>query len=230
MHTTIDPQEIEKFAQYANQWWNPNGSFKTLHDINPVRLDFIEKHQMLAGMRVLDIGCGGGILAEAMASKGANVTGLDVEEAAITIAKQHAEQHRSTVNYICQPLEHYQAEKFSVITCMEMLEHVAQPELIIEHAVRLLMPNGYLFLSTIHRTWYAYATVVIAAEYLLELLPRQTHDFAKFIKPSELASIARTYGLEVVSLRGMAYNPFSRQAALQPSVKGNYLMACRLSA
>lgn len=227
-HTSVDEIEINKFANLASSWWDKNGPLKTLHDINPVRLAYIQKIQSLSGMRVLDIGCGGGILAEAMAESAAEVCAIDAEEKAITIASQHALQSQININYQCTPVEEYQAEKFNVITCLEMLEHVRDPEIIISNAKRLLSPGGYLFLSTINRTLKAYLQVIVAAEYVLKLLPRQTHDFAKFIKPSELCSILRKHGFEIVDISGMAYNPLNRKAELCDSVDSNYLLACKL--
>jgi 2-polyprenyl-6-hydroxyphenyl methylase / 3-demethylubiquinone-9 3-methyltransferase len=221
--TTIDEQEVAKFAQHSSTWWDKNGPFKTLHDINPVRLDFIQKFTTLKGQRVLDLGCGGGVLTEALYANGACVTGLDVESKSIAIAQSHAEKNNLTIEYVCEAIENYQAEKFSIITCMEMLEHVADPALIIKHAKRLLRPGGYLFLSTINRTPKAYAAMIIAAEYVLKLLPRQTHDYKKFIQPSELASIARNEGLSLLEIKGLTYNPFSRKAELTTDVKINYL-------
>ena len=228
MHTTVDPKEVAKFAQHSNNWWDINGPLKTLHDINPIRLEFIQKSINLQGQRVLDLGCGGGILAESLHYAGADVTGLDVEESAISAAKAHAQINNLPINYVCEPIESYDDEKFSIITCMEMLEHVSSPELIIHHAKRLLLPGGYLFLSTINRTPTAYVTAVVAAEYILNLLPRQTHDYKKFIKPSELAAMLRQESLSLIDLKGVNYNPFSRHAQLTPSVQINYLCACKL--
>ncbi|MGQ3891032.1 bifunctional 2-polyprenyl-6-hydroxyphenol methylase/3-demethylubiquinol 3-O-methyltransferase UbiG [Legionella sp. CNM-4043-24] len=226
-HTTsIDPQEIAKFAQIANEWWDTNGALKTLHDINPARLDFIRQYVDLRDKRVLDVGCGGGILSESMAACGAEVSGIDAEQSVIDCAIAHARETYPAINYQCVSLEDYQAEPFDAITCMEMLEHVPDPALVIEHCVRLLKPGGFLLLSTINRTWMAYATAIVGAEYLLGLLPRQTHDYNKFIKPGELAAQARRFGLDVVGLRGMSYNPLSRSASLQESVAVNYLMSC----
>jgi len=225
--TTIDPLEVAKFAQHASEWWNPEGPLKTLHDINPARIDFIQKYKGLSTARVLDIGCGGGILCEGMAELGASVTGLDVEEDAIVSAKIHAKESKLSIDYVCEPVEDYTAASYDVVTCMEMLEHVTSPQLVIDNGVRLLKEGGYFFLSTINRTLAAYATVVVAAEYILELLPRQTHDFEKFIKPSELAAMVRAAGLETVGMAGMAYNPLTRTASLQDSVAVNYLLACR---
>jgi 2-polyprenyl-6-hydroxyphenyl methylase/3-demethylubiquinone-9 3-methyltransferase len=226
--TTIDPQEIQKFAQYSQQWWDCNGPLKTLHDINPIRLDYILKHTSLVDKRVLDIGCGGGILSESMAKMGAVVTGLDAEVEAISTAQHHATEQGLSVQYVCESVEQHLLEKpesYDVITCMEMLEHVACPQQIIHHAARLLKPGGFLFLSTLNRTMKAYATAIIAAEYVFNLLPRQTHDYDKFIKPSELSSMIRAEELEVQSIEGMGYNPFTNKASLQSSVTVNYLLA-----
>lgn len=224
--STIDVQEIAKFAQHAAHWWDKEGPLKTLHDINPARLEFIARYQALAQKTVLDVGCGGGILCEGMAIQGAKVTGLDVEVDTIEAAKVHAQNSQLTISYISCPVEEYEVAAFDVVTCMEMLEHVKEPQLVINHCARLLKPGGYLFLSTINRTLKAYATAIIAAEYILGLLPRQTHDFEKFIKPSELVAMIRKAGLELSGMAGMAYNPLSRTAKLQDSVDVNYLVSC----
>lgn len=229
MSSSIDLDEVAKFARHASDWWTPDGPLHTLHDINPARLSYIESYVSLKGQRVLDLGCGGGILAESMARQGALVTGLDVEPEAIAVAKQHAAAEHIPVDYVCQPVECFVAEPFAVITCMEMLEHVPEPQLILEHAARLLAPGGYLFLSTINRTLQAYASVVFAAEYVFDLLPRQTHDYQRFIKPSELAAMVRLMGLDLVGLTGLAYHPLTRTASLVDSVSENYLMVCRSS-
>ena len=226
--TTIDAQEVAKFAQHGDTWWDLNGPFKTLHDINPARLEFIKQYVDLKDKSVLDLGCGGGILAEGLHYAGAKVTGLDVEQHAIETAKLHAKNNNLSINYVCQPVEEYTSNKFSVITCMEMLEHVLDPMLIIQHAKRLLLPGGFLFLSTINRTPKAYASVVLAAEYVLKLLPRQTHDYKKFIKPSELAKMLRQENCTMVGLNGLSYHPFSRSACLTSDVSGNYLVASSL--
>ncbi|MDP3705295.1 MAG: bifunctional 2-polyprenyl-6-hydroxyphenol methylase/3-demethylubiquinol 3-O-methyltransferase UbiG [Legionellaceae bacterium] len=225
--STIDPSEVAKFAQHATVWWEREGPLKTLHDINPIRIEFIQKIVALNGQRILDIGCGGGILSEGMTRCGAMVTGLDVEVEAIETARAHALQSQLTIDYVCKPIELFDAKPFPIITCLEMLEHVTDPEIVINHAARLLEPGGYLILSTINRTVKAYATVVLAAEYLLGILPRQTHDFQKFIKPSELMNMARGAGLEFVDMSGISYNPFTRDASLAQSVAGNYLLVCR---
>ncbi|KTD36133.1 3-demethylubiquinone-9 3-methyltransferase [Legionella nautarum] len=224
--STVDPQEVAKFAQHASHWWNKEGPLKTLHDINPARLEFIKNHLKLEQKTVLDVGCGGGILCEGMAAEKAQVTGLDVEMDALEAAKAHANLSKLSINYVCSPVEDYEANAFDVLTCMEMLEHVNNPQLVINHCARLLKPGGYLFLSTINRTLKAYATAIVAAEYVLGILPRQTHDFAKFIKPSELAAMIREAGLEFKDIAGIAYNPLSRTARLKESVDVNYLLAC----
>lgn len=225
--SSIDALEVSKFAHHAQTWWDKDGPLKTLHDINPARLAYIEQHTALRGKRVLDVGCGGGILSEGLARSGALVTGLDVEVSAIQAATDHAEAQALPIKYVTAPIETYQAEPFDCITCLEMLEHTAHPQVVIDHCARLLAPNGYLFLSTINRTLQAYASVVVAAEYVLSLLPRQTHDYKKFIMPSELSAMVRAAGLTVVGITGLAYNPFSRQASVQSSVKVNYLVACQ---
>lgn len=224
--TSIDPQEIARFADLAETWWDKNGALKTLHDINPARMDFIARYVELKGQRVLDVGCGGGILSEAMQQQGAFVTGIDAGDSAINSARHHAESNHLAIEYQCVAIEDFEAEAFDVITCMEMLEHVSDPALIIEHCARLLKPGGVLLLSTINRTWKAFAAAIVGAEYLLGLLPRQTHDYQKFIRPSELAALVRHAGLEVNGLSGMAYNPLSRVASLQKPVSVNYLLSC----
>lgn len=203
------------------------GALRTLHDINPTRIEFIELYSHLNNQRILDIGCGGGILCEAMAKRGAKVYGLDVEQDAIAVAKTHAQETQLKINYVCQPIETFAAELFPIITCMEMLEHVPDPQCIINEAARLLAPGGYLFLSTIHRNPLAYCKVILAAEYMLNLLPRQTHDYQKFIRPSELAAMLRAVNLEVIAMRGLAYHPITHTASLTHSVTDNYLLVAR---
>jgi 2-polyprenyl-6-hydroxyphenyl methylase/3-demethylubiquinone-9 3-methyltransferase len=227
--STVDRLEVAKFAQHASHWWDKDGPLKTLHDINPIRLEFVQRYTELMGAQVLDVGCGGGILSEAMALKGALVTGLDVEEATIATATDHAKEHRLKIKYLCQPIEDYHTHSFDVITCMEMLEHVSEPKMVVEHCARLLKTGGYLFLSTINRTLHAYAQMILAAEYIFGLLPRQTHDYKKFIKPSELAAMVRAAGLETIGMSGMTYHPFLREASLDKGVQVNYLLACRKS-
>lgn len=224
-HSTIDNEEVHKFAQHANHWWDTKGPLKTLHDINDTRLEFILKHSDLAQLNVLDVGCGGGILSEALARLGAHVSAIDAEPAAIDTAKDHALSNHLVIDYHCTPIEDYEHSGFDVITCMEMLEHVHNPALVIEHCKRLLKPGGLLFLSTISRTLKAYAGAVVAAEYVFRLLPKQTHDYSKFIKPSELASMARAVDLNVIDIKGLHYNPLTRKASLCDDVSVNYLVA-----
>lgn len=226
--STIDTAEVNKFALLAQHWWDTEGPLKTLHDINSTRMAFIKKHSPLGSkLEILDVGCGGGILTEALAQSGAETTGLDAEYDAIEAAKAHAQKSTLSIDYICSPIEDFEHTPFDVISCMEMLEHVQHPELVLEHCKRLLKPGGILFLSTISRTMKAYASAIIAAEYVLKLLPRQTHDYKKFIKPSELASMARKFDLHLIELKGMDYNPLSRTANLGSDVGINYLMALR---
>ncbi|KTD35283.1 3-demethylubiquinone-9 3-methyltransferase [Legionella moravica] len=225
--STIDKQELDKFAQHAAQWWDTEGPLKTLHDINSTRLDFISQHVKLNDIRVLDVGCGGGILCESMARRGADVIGIDAEAEAIKAAEEHARNNGLSVRYLCTPIEDYEDNAFDVITCMEMLEHVHRPEQVLHHCRRLLKPDGLLFLSTINRTPKAYASAIIAAEYVLNLLPKQTHDYDKFIKPSELAAMTRSYGFDLIDLKGLHYNPIARTCALAADVSVNYLMALR---
>lgn len=222
--TTVDEQEINKFSLHATQWWDKNGPLKTLHDINASRLQWVEQYVSLQKTSVLDVGCGGGIFAEAMTHNEATVTGIDASEEAIAVAKKHAQTTGLTIDYQHIAIEDFEHSGFDVITCMEMLEHVLHPELVIEHCSRLLKPNGLLFLSTINRTLKAYSQAVIAAEYVLKILPRQTHDYNKFIKPSELARIARSFDLQLKGLSGLQYNPFTRVSTLTDDVGVNYLM------
>lgn len=226
---SVDKAELNKFSKLANEWWDVNGPLKTLHDINQVRSDYVNNFKTVAGLELLDVGCGGGIFAEAMAKRQALVTGIDPEVNAINVAKEHADLSKLNINYRCCAIEDFATNKFAIITCLEMLEHVENPELIIANAKRLLNAGGYLFLSTINRTLKAYAQVIVGAEYLLNILPRQTHDFAKFIKPSELCALLREYEFELIDISGMGYNPITRKAYLNDSIDVNYLVACRLS-
>lgn len=225
IETTVNPQEITKFAQYAKLWWDTEGPLKTLHDINETRLEFIKQNIELENSSILDVGCGGGILCEAMAKSGAKVTGIDAESAAIDIAQEHAKNNHLNIDYLCTSVEAYQSKRFDVITCMEMLEHVDNPELVLKHCKRLLKPKGFLFVSTISRTLKAYTNAIIAAEYLLNLLPRQTHDYHLFLKPSELIAMARSFGFNLCDMKGINYNPLLRKASLGSDVRVNYLLA-----
>jgi 2-polyprenyl-6-hydroxyphenyl methylase/3-demethylubiquinone-9 3-methyltransferase len=223
----IDPREVAKFEALASRWWDADGDLRTLHDINPVRLGFIAARVALAGKQVIDVGCGGGILAEAMAEHGAGVTGIDASDGAIRIAKLHQARSRSQVRYRVAVPEALVAEEpgsYDVVTCMEIVEHVPYPERLVEACARLVRPGGHVFLSTINRTPAAYVLAVIAAEYVLRLLPQGTHDYGRFIRPSELAAWLRDAGLTLATLKGLWYNPGTRRARLQDQVTVNYLV------
>lgn len=225
----FDPGEIAKFEALASRWWDPNSEFKPLHDINPLRLDYIDRRAHLKGKKVLDVGCGGGILAEAMAKRGSQVTGIDMGEAPLSVARLHKSESGIDVDYqkcTAEKLAKQQAESFDVVTCLELLEHVPNPESIINACYQLLKPGGQVFFSTINRNPKAYLFAVIGAEYVLGLLPKGTHDYSKFIKPSELDSWARGTNLKVKELTGMTYNPFSKRYSLGYDVGVNYLMHC----
>jgi 2-polyprenyl-6-hydroxyphenyl methylase/3-demethylubiquinone-9 3-methyltransferase len=227
----VDPAELQKFSELAHRWWDPHGEFRPLHDINPLRLDWIDERASLAGKSVLDVGCGGGILAEAMAARGARVTGIDLSEKSLRVAELHRLESGAEVSY-----EHAMAEEFAaahaaafdVVTCMELLEHVPQPASMVAACARLVRPGGQVFFSTINRNPKSYLFAVIGAEYVLRLLPRGTHDYLRFLKPSELARFARDAGLRPVELLGMTYNPLSKQYRLGADTDVNYLMRCAL--
>jgi 2-polyprenyl-6-hydroxyphenyl methylase/3-demethylubiquinone-9 3-methyltransferase len=228
-----DELELQKFSVLAHRWWDPNSEFKPLHDINPLRLDYIDNHAQLAGKKVLDVGCGGGILAESMALRGAVVTGIDLGEKPLKVAKLHLLESGQKVDYrliAAEALAAEQPEQFDVVTCMEMLEHVPDPASIVRACAQLVKPDGYVFFSTLNRNPKSYLFAVIGAEYVLNLLPRGTHDYAKFLKPSELARFCRDVGLSVSEVTGMSYNPFSKTYALGPDASVNYLVAARKNA
>ncbi|MDN3520884.1 bifunctional 2-polyprenyl-6-hydroxyphenol methylase/3-demethylubiquinol 3-O-methyltransferase UbiG [Halomonas ramblicola] len=230
----VDPGEIAKFEALAGRWWDPHGEFKPLHDINPLRLDFIDARTGLAGRRVLDVGCGGGILAEAMAHRGADVTGIDLGEAPLGVARLHAEESGVAVAYRRVSVEELAEEapgEFDAVTCLEMLEHVPDPASVVRACATLVKPGGQVFFSTLNRNPKAYALAVLGAEYVLRLLPRGTHDYAKFIRPAELAGWCREAGLAVREQSGLTYNPLTRRYRLSPTdVSVNYLMHCRREA
>ncbi|MDR5892592.1 MULTISPECIES: bifunctional 2-polyprenyl-6-hydroxyphenol methylase/3-demethylubiquinol 3-O-methyltransferase UbiG [Halomonas] len=230
----VDPGEIAKFEALASRWWDPESEFKPLHEINPLRLDFIDARAGLAGKRVVDVGCGGGILAEAMAHRGAKVTGIDLGEAPLAVARLHAEESGVAVDYRCVSVETLAEEmpgEFDVVTCMEMLEHVPDPASVVRACAALAKPGGQLFFSTLNRNPKAYALAILGAEYVLRLLPRGTHDYAKFIRPAELAGWCRGADLEVQEQSGLVYNPLTRRYRLHPTdVSVNYLMHCRREA
>ncbi len=229
-----DQQELDKFSQLAHRWWDPNSEFKPLHDINPLRLEYIDSLAGgLQGRRVLDVGCGGGILSESMAIRGANVTGIDLGEKALKVAKLHLLESGQKVDYrliAVEELARQEAQQFDVVTCMEMLEHVPDPASIVKACFDLVKPGGHVFFSTINRNAKAYLFAVIGAEYVLNMLPRGTHDYAKFIKPSELARHCREAGLAVTEVTGMSYNPFSKTYTLGNDTSVNYILACRREA
>ncbi|WP_299232779.1 bifunctional 2-polyprenyl-6-hydroxyphenol methylase/3-demethylubiquinol 3-O-methyltransferase UbiG [uncultured Halomonas sp.] len=227
----MDPGEIAKFEALAERWWDSTGEFKPLHDINPLRLDFIDARAGLAGRRVLDVGCGGGILSEGMAHRGADVIGIDLGEAPLGVARLHAEEQGLEIDYRRVSVETLAEEapaSFDVVTCLEMLEHVPDPGSVVRACATLVKPGGQVFFSTLNRNPKALALAVVGAEYVLRMLPRGTHDYAKFIRPAELAGWCRQAGLEVREQSGLVYNPLSRRYRLHPTdVSVNYLMHCR---
>ena len=228
--TNADQNELDKFSQLAHRWWDPNSEFKPLHDINPLRLDWIDDHARLNGKKVVDVGCGGGLLSEGMAMKGATVTGIDLSDKALSVARLHLLESGHSVEYrsiSAEALAAEQAGSYDVVTCMEMLEHVPNPASTIAACAALVKPGGHVFFSTINRNPKAYLFAVIGAEYLLKLLPKGTHDYAKFIKPSELSRWSKSTGLEPDELIGMTYNPLTKHYALARDTSVNYLMHAR---
>lgn len=227
----VDQAEIEKFSQLASRWWDTESEFKTLHDINPLRIDYIEQQcEGLKGKKVLDVGCGGGILAEAMAAKGAKVTGIDMAQQSLEVAKLHLLESGLQVDYQKITAEQFAQEHtqvFDVITCLEMLEHVPDPASVIHAAAQLLKPEGTLILSTLNRNAKSFMLAIVGAEYVLKMLPRGTHEYQKFLKPSELAQAVRQNALEVTDITGMSYNPLTRTYSLGRDIDVNYLMSCR---
>ncbi len=222
-----DELELQKFGDLAHKWWDKNSEFKPLHAINPLRLNWIDGLIGLKGKRVLDVGCGGGILSESMYFKGAEVVGIDLGEKALNVAKLHQLESGAKVDYqyiAVEELATQQPASFDVVTCMEMLEHVPDPAAIITACARLVKPGGSVFFSTINRNPKAYLFAVLGAEYVLNLLPKGTHDYAKFIKPSELASWARIANLDIHSMRGMSYNPITQHYSLGDDVAVNYMI------
>ncbi|WP_300436254.1 bifunctional 2-polyprenyl-6-hydroxyphenol methylase/3-demethylubiquinol 3-O-methyltransferase UbiG [Zoogloea sp.] len=222
-----DPAELQKFSDLAHRWWDPESEFKPLHQINPLRLDWIDNAARIADKRVVDIGCGGGILAESMATRGAQVTGVDLSEKALGVARLHLFESGQSVDYRLISAEDLAREapaSFDVVTCMEMLEHVPDPASTIRACATLVKPGGHVFFSTLNRNLKAYLMAVVGAEYVLNLLPKGTHEYAKFIKPSELARYVREAGLDVEELIGMNYNPFSKIYSLGRDTDVNYLM------
>lgn len=227
----VDHAEVRKFEELASRWWDPHSEFKPLHEINPLRLGYIDELAELSGKHVLDVGCGGGILSESMAAKGAQVTGIDMGEAPLEVARLHLLESGLEVNYARIPAEELAREQpatFDVVTCMEMLEHVPEPGSIIQACHDLVKPGGHVFFSTINRNPKSYLFAIVGAEYLLNMLPKGTHDYAKFIRPSELDNWIREAGLVSHQITGMTYNPFTRAYKLDPQdVDVNYLVATR---
>jgi 2-polyprenyl-6-hydroxyphenyl methylase/3-demethylubiquinone-9 3-methyltransferase len=232
MHANADPAELQRFSDIAHRWWDPQGSMRPLHELNPLRLDWIDRQASLAGKRVLDVGCGGGVLAESMAARGAQVTGIDLASKLLKVAELHALESGISVDYRLSSAEDFaraggESGRYDVVTCMEMLEHVPDPASVVRACAALVRPDGWVFFSTINRNPKAFAFAILGAEYVLGLLPRGTHEYAKFIRPSELAAYARGAGLTLAELTGMTYNPLTRRFALAPDTDVNYLVACR---
>jgi 2-polyprenyl-6-hydroxyphenyl methylase/3-demethylubiquinone-9 3-methyltransferase len=224
-----DPLELQKFSDLAHRWWDPSSEFRPLHEINPLRLEWINARAPLAGKTVLDIGCGGGILSESMARKGAKVTGIDLSEKALKVADLHSLESGVQVHYeliSAEQLAEREPSRYDVVTCMEMLEHVPDPAAIVRACTTLVKPGGHVFFSTINRNPKAYLFAVIGAEYLLRMLPKGTHDYAKFITPAELAQFTRNAGLTLDGIKGMGYNPLTKVYSLNQDTEVNYLLAC----
>lgn len=229
MNINVDPAEIAKFSELAHRWWDPNSDFKPLHDINPLRLDYIDRIAGLNGKTVLDVGCGGGILAESMAQRGAAVTGIDLAERALKVAQLHILESGVEVEYRQTSAEDFARERpsgFDVVTCMELLEHVPDPASTVRACAALAKAGGHVFFSTINRNLKSYLLAVIGAEYVLRMLPRGTHRYEKFVKPSELAAHCRQTSLDVREIVGMTYNPLTGQYALGRDTDVNYIVHC----
>jgi 2-polyprenyl-6-hydroxyphenyl methylase/3-demethylubiquinone-9 3-methyltransferase len=227
--TNVDPSEIQKFSELAHRWWDPNSEFKPLHEINPLRLEWINNLAPLAGKKVIDIGCGGGILAESMAQRKANVTGIDLSDKALKVADLHSLESGVQVRYekiAAEDMATREPGQYDIVTCMEMLEHVPNPASVIRACTSLVKPGGKVFFSTINRNPKAYLFAIIGAEYLLQMLPKGTHDYEKFITPAELTQDIRNAGLIVDAMKGMSYNPLTKIYSLNQDTSVNYLVAC----
>ena len=231
--SSVDTQEVDKFSEIASRWWDASSEFKPLHDINPLRLEYINANAPLQGRTVLDVGCGGGILSESMAKSGANVTGIDLSEPALEVAKLHAmEAGVENLSYECCSTEDYaerHAGTFDIVTCMELLEHVPEPDQVISACQRLLKPGGAAFFSTLNRNGKSYLMAIVGAEYILKLLPRGTHEWKRFIKPSELAGWCRRCGLQTHDVTGLHYQPLSKSYSTGGNVDVNYMMYTQAS-
>ena len=229
-NSNVDPAELAKFGALAARWWDPHSEFKPLHDINPLRLNWIDRHVGLSGKRVIDIGCGGGILAESMATLGADVTGIDLSEKPLKVAQLHLLESGQQVNYrliAAEEIAKQQPEQFDCVTCMEMLEHVPEPNSTVKAAAALVKPGGWVFFSTLNRNPKSFLFAIVGAEYVLNMLPKGTHEYRRFITPAELATMVRDAGLTVTEFTGMTYNPFSKVYALNDDISVNYIVACR---
>ncbi len=229
MNTALNahPEELEKFSRLAARWWDPDGESRPLHDLNPVRTEYVASLCTLKGVRALDVGCGGGLLSESLTRAGARVTALDLAEPVLRVARMHALESALEIDYQLQAVEQLaetHAGQFDVVTCMEMLEHVPDPQSVITACAKLVRPGGRVFFSTLNRSLRSFLGAIVAAEYVLELLPRGTHDHARFIRPSELDAGLRRAGLQLVDLRGLHYNPLTRHASLVSDVSINYLL------
>ena len=228
----VDQSEIAKFSALAHRWWDPDSEFKPLHAINPLRLDWIKSFVNLEGKKVVDIGCGGGILAESISQSGADTTGIDLSEKALKVAELHALEVGANLTYrsiSAEALADEQPGQYDVVTCMEMLEHVPDPASVVRACAKLCKPGGTLFFSTLNRNPKSYLFAIIGAEYILKLLPKGTHEYAKFIKPSELVAFTRHAGLEMLGIKGLSYNPLTQVYSLNEDVDVNYMIAVRKS-
>ena len=226
VNKNVDQHEINKFDQMAEQWWDTSGPMKPLHQLNPLRLNFIKQHATVSNKKIVDIGCGGGILSEALARDGGLVTGIDQSEDALEAAKQHAKTHQVNLDYLAITAEEFsrqQAEQFDVVTCLEMLEHVPEPASVVQACAQLLKPGGKVFFSTLNRNLKSFLMAIVGAEYVLNLLPRGTHEYAKFLKPSEINQFAESAKLQLVELTGIHYNPIMQSFKLKSNVDVNYI-------
>ncbi|MCX7161576.1 MAG: bifunctional 2-polyprenyl-6-hydroxyphenol methylase/3-demethylubiquinol 3-O-methyltransferase UbiG [Betaproteobacteria bacterium] len=231
--SNADQRELDKFGDAAHRWWDPNSEFRPLHDINPARLGWIDRNAGLKGKQVIDVGCGGGLLSEGMAAMGAQVTGIDLSEKALGIARLHIYESGHAIDYRLISAEAMAADapsSFDLVTCLEMLEHVPDPASTVAACARLVKPGGQVFLSTINRNLKAYLLAVVGAEYVFNLLPRGTHDYTRFLKPAELARLCRNAGLEVLEITGLRYNPLKRDASIGADTDVNYLVRARRNA